>query len=119
MKRIDTRHSWNWVDENNRMVGFANGDQCCEDYGYTFVSDEDKELDLDDKLEDYSFTGLVGGASYTPEDYDQDDCNTESFEMTSKDGSRAWLVLWNHHNGYYSHSFEFKNGDETILDGDL
>jgi len=51
------------------------------------------------------------------DDYDDNRCMT--FKMTSDEGPALYLTIFNCHNGYYTHGFEFKDGEELIKEGGL
>lgn len=115
MKRIDTSHSWNWVDENNYMVGFESDSQCCESYGYMWVNDKGQELpfELDDHP-DFYFTGQYDSLPESMEGMR----SYQDFEVTN--GTEIYyLIIYNDHNGYYAHGFNFSEGETSISGGYL
>ena len=108
--------SLNFVDDNGVFLGYDYAQCCCEDFGYitikkyetvseNFAYDIEK-LDEDLDLEGYSFDkefleldGL-GELQYA------------TFRCVKENSYDIYLVLYNCHNGYYSHGFEFKDGKE-------
>lgn len=125
MRIFETKpnHSWthklNFVDDNNVFVGFDFSHQCCEDFGYFFVSkkpkledlrtiyDSEQELEVPD-LEGYTFDPSFCLA------LERGDLNFAVFKLAKKKHPNLYLVLYNYHNGYYSHGFNF-NGTEGTL----
>jgi len=139
----------NWVDENNVLLGFELGACCCEDFGYYYVSDpndykrvldeaEETRCNQDETepaageepdLEDYVFDTGFFGQHLKSNYYDEE--NFVIFKMSvpwKKDKQRkrpaVYLVLFNMHNGYYSHGFNFARQKEnavphTFQEGDL
>lgn len=106
MKMFETDHSWNWVDSNNRMVGFDNSQHCCEYASYDWLDREKEErddIDLDDDPR-FNFTGYF--------EYFNDGV---VFEVTDGTFTR-WLYIFNIQNGYYSHGFIFKDDDQVITE---
>ena len=40
-------------------------------------------------------------------------------ELADKQNKEIYLILFNHHEGYYSHGFEMKDNETLIFDGYL
>lgn len=121
----------NFVDENNVLVGFDFGSDCCEEFGWfvcdivnpdagkdssriycTAVSSNIDEV-LDGWVFDEQFFEEIrfGKNSY-------DEYNLAVFRMIKEDQER-FLHLYNNHNGYYSHGFEVAVKGELIKQGYL
>jgi len=105
----------NYVDKNNVILGFANSQDCCEDFGHGVyakipTSTQDPELDNVD-LEPYSFA-----ANAKPIDcLESGECGGGlAFKITAKNKKSLYVVIWNHHNGYYSHGFVWKNEEGSL-----
>lgn len=114
----------NFVDENNVFVGFDFTSDCCEYFGYVFVevlpemvdggntkgSIELSELELKDFNFDITFNKNLavnwGG-------------DATSFRLVNNLNKEIYLILFNHHDGYYSHGFEMKDNETLIFDGYL
>jgi hypothetical protein len=123
----------NFVDKNNVVVGFDNSSQCCEDFGYFFIP----TIPTQEEIEKHN------GVEFDPEKYifDTSFVRLESDNMDSggvaifrlaevkeeysavgywnKDSKFMYLVLYNHHNGYYSHGFDMKKKDKVIVEASL
>lgn len=133
----DAEYRWdekvNFVDNNNVFVGYDMGQDCCEHASW-FISATDhnsmpeSEL-LENKdypnIEDYSFDPTFYqerdlNASNKDSDYGElDEGEAVAFRLTNTDGAEAFLYLFNSHNGYYGHGFEFKINEEIVKDGCL
>ena len=138
MKIFYNREGWNkavnFVDQNNVFVGYDMAQCCCEDFGWFISRKEYDDLDaipedsnsegilLDDitkeELEDYVFDKKY--YKYIPFENSWDyETNIVRFKLVNSKGDFAYLHLYNSHNGYYYHGFEFKDEDEIIEDGYL
>ena len=109
--------SINFVDDNNVLVGFEMDQSCCEDFGWYFefsdgsrTEDCDKDIDLDGFQFDSNFHKI----SRNDYDYEQ----SATFRLTNGD-EEIELVLYNHHNGYYSHGFKIEEDGKTIIEGSI
>jgi len=121
----------NFVDENNVLVGYDFSASCCESFGW-YVSDK-VTTDLHDHLfndtiqDGKDVNQLLEGWTFDPaffeklstsiDDYYDDD-NRAVFRMIKGD-QEQFLHLWNVHNGYYSHGFEFSQDDKVLHVGSL
>lgn len=119
--------STNFVDDLNRFVGFDDGQQCCEAFGWRFYNfKDDAEADAFDN----------SGNNYEDSDVDNymsipeprlDDANFAKEQPLAGSGKFKiegspdcnYLVLYNYHNGYYYHGFIMKDGDKEICSGAL
>lgn len=117
----------NFVDENNVFVGYDMGQSCCE-HAEWFIADSvlvkmPATRCNGEGLENYrfdpDFCEEPNALQYEDMDCDAlDSGGMVVFKLT--DGhNEKYLHLFNCHNGYYSHGFEFKNGDEVIKEGSL
>lgn len=116
----------NFVDENNIVVGYDMAQDCCEYASWYFyegdVRHEDgAEIDVAGLVFDasYEFTSEEGepdAPGLKPDELDMG--GAETFRLHGG-GRTVFLVLINCHNGYYSHGFEMKRGEEIIKDGSL
>lgn len=130
MRYFDSSNSkWdekvNFVDDNNVFVGYDLGQDCCE-YADWYIGTElwsgqslhgnscirPKNEDLVDYQFDQEFfqhlderdRGELDGGSIV------------AFRLVAEGKPDLYLHLFNCHNGYYGHGFEFKIGD-TVSDG--
>ena len=133
----EVEHQWNekvnFVDNNNVLVGYDMGQDCCEHASW-FLSPTDhnsmpeREL-LENKdfpsLEDYSFDPTfyherdLNDANKDSDWPELEDGGAVAFRLTNTDGEEAFLYLFNSHNGCYGHGFEFKINEEMVRDGCL
>ena len=119
IKYFETHSKWNWVDDNNLFVGFSSGQCCCEDFG-SFVTDSLENLDeykcnlTDEDLKEYSFDPTFFEDVDVERDYI--DCGGAiAFKAVHETKKPLYLILYNYHNGYYAHGFEFTDKDGKIL----
>lgn len=104
----------NYVDKNNRVVGFDMDSHCCEDFGHMVTTTKPPE-DIYSSCWYEEMSEFVGDLEpYTFADEGPVDCldiRDESggglaYRIVAKGEPDMWVVIWNHHNGYYSHGFE-------------
>jgi len=119
----------NFVDKNNLVVGFDFGSSCCENFGWLISTSMTPPAECVVGLEHSSTTEHINkeldGWVFDPkfflelrEDKKMSEENYVVFRMINKNQNR-YLHLYNKHNGYYSHGFEFMDGDKTIEQGEL
>ncbi|MFZ9300928.1 MAG: DUF7448 domain-containing protein [Chitinophagaceae bacterium] len=113
----------NFVDDNNVFVGYDTEGYCCEYFGYVltmFIPNDVDELYSDIKeeiLEGYNFDKkFIKNILTIPGLYDTG--GAKSFRL-EKDKEEVFLTIYNYHNGYYSHGFEFSCDGEIIEEGIL
>lgn len=122
----------NFVDENNVFVGFCDNQNCCEYFGYVFVKVLPEwvngnntlgalklsELELKDFNFDINFFKELE-VREEPANSDRGDGGSISFRLVNNLNEEIYLILFNHHNGWYSHGFEMKNKEEIVFKGSL
>lgn len=117
---------FNWIDDNNVLLGFEDSQQCCERYGYlyhTSLEDPTSVVPLADaELDEFNFDpffhacGIFSSCSTKEFDYPQ----TFTVKLLNKEEAASlYLTIYNSHNGYYTHGFSFDNGKTTIHKGEL
>ena len=116
----ETSSSVNFVDKNDNFVGYSLAQQCCENAWYEVVrvtSEGSKEVDNDYISGDaWIHLGLLEANP----DYDSDLLDTsedgygniyedsEFFVVQNEETLEvAYIRLYNIHNGYYAHVFEW------------
>jgi hypothetical protein len=121
----------NFIDNNGVLVGFDFDQHCCESFGW-FVSDsivetrekqaefqegnaEHYEPGLEDYRFDHDFFKNINDIQ------DDEGGGTVVFRLLSAvDGNNPkYLHLYNHHNGYYQHGFNFSTPSEQGLSGSI
>lgn len=109
----------NFVDNNNVLVGWDDGQCCCENAGYFFSKEIPSKVmeSIDVDLEAYSFDTTFQNDVDLEEDFDGG--GMETFKLVNTSGDAVYLSIYNHHNGYYSHGFTVSVGGKTIKDGAL
>ena len=112
----------NFVDENNVFVGYCLDQNCCENADW-FVSEKITPYSYDghNDIKDFDFSGYSFDKLFmqSVESDSLDSGGQVCFKMVNKNGDVKYLNLFNSHNGYYHHGFEFKNGDDIIKSGSL
>lgn len=114
MKCFDTDHKWkskvNYVDENNVVLGYDMSGSCCEVFGHgVFASvpanagDESTPITVD--LEPYRFVDEKPTDCLSL----RDNGGGLAFRISAPGLPDLYVVIWNFHNGYYSHGFTFKD----------
>lgn len=120
-------NSINFVDEKNVFVGYDMEQSCCENANW-FISNKEENQPMEgngilDKLDLYNFD-----IKYFVEvegKLDEDDMSwldsggMVRFKLISEGKSDLFLHLYNSHNGYYGHGFEFKVGEKIKKKGSL
>lgn len=109
----------NFVDENNVLVGFDYSHQCCESFGW-YIKEEINLEDTKSCVSDVDIDKQLEGWVFDPKFYQEQ--NVEDgwhnkglaiFRLINGD-KEQYLHLYNTHNGYYCHGFEFCK-DEVVL----
>lgn len=121
MKVFENENGWrkvNFVDENNVFLGYDLDQCCCEDAGY-FIKKEritDKNNNIyDEKSDKINLDKYYFVTDYFQErdEFEMDSGGVAEFKITNGCDS-AYIYLFNYHNGYYSHGFEFKFNENLI-----
>lgn len=118
MKIFDKDRKINFVDDNNVFVGFDNNQSCCEQFGWALTSKIPKKQP-DEGENGLNPDGFQFDTAFFMESVldvaDQDDV---VFRLTCG-YEEMYLILWNCHNGYYSHGFEMYDGHKLLHEGSL
>jgi hypothetical protein len=129
----------NYVDINDVYVGFDDFQSCCESFGHYFTATPDPEgetleqpANLADLVFDPEFfetTGDDDGGGHAVfrlvaphlARIRNDRASREAEREIQRWGgvSEVYLVIFNHHNGYYSHGFDFSVGGKVVQSGAL
>lgn len=130
----NVKNSWsskvNFVDENNVLVGYDFSGACCESYGWyihskvttedvvadSLFNDSDDANVINEALKEWTFdTSFFEEIS---KEKWSDVCATAVFRLVNGD-NELFLHLYNQHNGYYAHGFDFSKDGEIIQSGSL
>lgn len=113
----------NFVDKRNVFLGFDLGQDCCEHADYYISREPTKaytyERDASKDLKDEDLEGYVFDKKFFERFDDNDGGGTAVFRATRRGQPDAFIHIFNFHNGYYGHGFEFKCGDLGIHGGTL
>ena len=134
MRIFETGAKINFVDTNDVFIGFDAYQSCCESFGHFFTDKVGgdhptlyKQFGAWDK--DYpteqpsNLAALVFDPTFYLNEHDSDGGGYAVFKLVDKPADRAhpndaktvvYLVLYNHHNGYYGHGFTVKHGGTVI-----
>jgi len=114
----ENNSSWgskiNFVDENNVYLGYDLSQSCCEHADW-FIADKPCQDVQEQADQNPDLTGFVFDTIYfkdASEDF-HDQGGMVVFRITNGTQEK-FIHLYNCHNGYYSHGFEFKAGDSSI-----
>ena len=110
----------NFVCSSNMIVGYDMSQCCCEHAGWyiteTEPSDDNIDTGLDMENESHSYDKYHFDSSYFREGEKTDsETSWASFRMSQRWGNSPdlYLVLFNSHNGYYSHGFDVMTETNT------
>lgn len=131
-------HKVNFIDSNNVVLGYDMEVQCCERFG--FFMWEDQRFNRDYKEipthhyyppGQYEIEGKVFDREFYEETIlkDEDDWNERQvvaiFRLCNEEDLKHWpnsgifIHIYNLHNGYYKHGFNFQHAEEVICSGRL
>lgn len=122
MKLFDkTNGPWdskvNYVDAANRVLGYDMFRDCCESFGHGVFSsvrlvDRDTASEAHE-IAAYSFANDEPTALKAPGEHD-DAGGSVCFRICAAGLPDLFVILWNYHNGYYSHGFDFNGTTGAI-----
>ena len=107
----------NFVDENNLVLGYSLFQCCCEHAGW-FIADK-PTFQIMEQIEEPNLEGWVFDSSYfysgeiEADEDSYDDGLVVIFRIIKQDKER-FIHLFNCHNGYYSHGFDFTLAEKVI-----
>jgi len=115
------------VDDNNVLLGYDLSQRCCENADW-FVHDAPigyipEKLNQPEVLEGYVFekTCIRPDHSNVSDSYQYsvfDSGDIIAFKVVNEtEGVFKYIHIFNSHNGYYSHGFEYKDGGDIIEEG--
>ena len=108
----------NFVDDKNVFVGFNTSQCCCESFGWFLTRNKpvaDVETPDSEKLEGNDFPGFNFDTTFNEGELypDHDGGGSVTFRLANDSGEEIFLTLYNHHNGYYGHGWEMRDGGES------
>jgi hypothetical protein len=119
----------NFVDDNNVLVGYDFAGNCCENFGWYIYdkvghtngedpvfSDSINEKALNESLKEWTFDTAFFDRLTNDKSYDEE--NIAVFRLVNGD-NELFLHLYNSHNGYYHHGFDFSKDGTIIHTGSL
>jgi len=129
MKCFETKTQYgsekvNFIDERNVCVGYEMAQQCCEDFGWFVSQHLQSRIGDNPQSEDREWPGFIFDVTrgvvdmrQTPDEYDYAGIVAFRLIKGDHDEEEMWLHLYNLHNGYYSHGYDFSRDGETISEG--
>jgi hypothetical protein len=127
MRIFETEGDWtqkvNFVDENNVVLGYSLAQNCCEKAGWFINNKPQRDILADSQASDFNLTDYRFDTTF----YDEfnlssyDDRNVAVFRIVNinDDTDEKFIHIYNEHNGYYSHGFDFQRGSDMIKTGAL
>lgn len=116
---------WNFVDDNNVVLGYCAEQDCCEHFGFKIIlggvevaSDETDIEATNEVLDGFEFDPEFAEAVNASEE-DSDQCGGVAEFRATRGDAEIRIRLFNYHNGYYSHGFAFSRGETEIRSGCL
>ena len=116
---------WNFVDDNNVVLGYCAEPCCCEHFGFKIISGGAEVADHKTDIE--ATNAVLDGFEFDPEfaevanasEEDSDQCSGVAEFRATRGDAEIRIRLFNYHNGYYSHGFAFSRGESEIRSGYL
>ena len=119
----------NFVDDNNVLVGYDFGASCCETFGWyihdkvgrtngedPIFRDDMDENAINQSLKEWTFDTAFFDRLSNEKNYEDE--YMAVFRLVNGD-NELFLHLYNSHNGYYSHGFDFSKDGTIIHTGSL
>jgi len=101
------KHKVNFVDENNVVLGYDLQQSCCEDADW-FIAAKPQVQTEERVSGEYALEGWVFDTRYiTHVKGDVLDAGEMAIFRITKGCEEMFIHIYNHHNGYYGHGFEF------------
>ena len=112
----------NFVDENNVLLGYDIDQNCCE-YADWFIDYTPWQTCLPDDVSSLQKTEEYEGWTFDTNfqlliENHMNEGGMAIFKIT-KDGAEKYVHIFNHHNGYYGHGFNFTFGETVLKRGTL
>jgi len=116
---------WNFVDDNNVILGYCAEPDCCEHFGFKIIlggvevaSDKTDIEETNAVIDGFEFDPSFADVVKSIEEYSDQCAGVAEFRATRGD-AEIRIRLFNYHNGYYGHGFEFSHGETEIRSGCL
>ena len=110
----------NFVDENNVMLGYDT-DQCCCEHADWFISHKVENEIIERTEEEPNLDGFSFDREFFREVENESEFDEGSMAVFRIENGtdEKFIHIFNCHNGYYGHGFDFKIGEETLREGYL
>ena len=117
MKYFEHNEKYNFVDGNNVFVGYDSYQSCCEQASWFMAETPVRDAEPDEHYQPAELPGFMFDTDWF-ESHDPpalDAGGLAIFRLVNADGDEWFLHIYNCHNGYYGHGFEFAVGDVSLL----
>lgn len=123
MRVFNKDNKINFVDEHNVLVGFDMGQSCCESFGWSLKRSDGTVIGDEGTAQLDGVNLAMALFSFDTGYCDLQDADSEAahvqFRLIDPAGEHVYLILFNHHNGYYGHGFSMDIGGKSIWEGTL
>jgi hypothetical protein len=124
MKILNQTERWsskvNFVDENNVFLGYDMEQTCCEDADWFIGNEPHNEVPVNvEALQDVDVSAFMFDTSYFKQAIGEFDCGGMVIFRITNGEQEKFIHLFNVHNGYYAHGFEFRINDTLIKEDSL
>ncbi len=127
-EKVDTVQAWgtkvNFVDNHNVMLGYDIDQQCCEQADWFIASRPNQKIPArfnrsnQKKAPTPNLTGWRFDTKYFKQVQVETDSHIAIFRII-RGKKKKYIHIFNCHNGYYGHGFEFKVGGDVVKEGSL
>lgn len=120
MKCFEQNSKVNFIDEKNVCVGYDMDQCCCENADWFVAAMPTASIGHAD-TDVTEWPGFIFDTEYDSPELACDELDEGGmvvFRLTNG-ADELFLHLYNCQNGYYSHGFEFKDGEKTLKSGAL
>ena len=120
MRMFEHDEHVNFIDSKDRFVGYEFGQCCCELVGWSITRTlpEDGADEVPNPIADFDLAGYDFDPDFFAEIVDAGEGGFAVFRLRKAD-DEVYLVIYNHHNGYYSHGFTARVGGVVPSEGSL
>jgi hypothetical protein len=118
----------NFVDDNNVLVGYDFAGSCCEQFGWYIhdkVTNNGEDPVFSDGLDGNALNEFLKEWTFDTSFFQQleegepGDVRAIAVFCLVNGDNKLFLHLYNEHNGYYSHGFDFSKDGQIIHTGSL
>ena len=122
MMYFDRDGKHNFADTNNVVVGYDSEQCCCEGAGWFVCPDLPTDAIGADAILDFDFEPYAFDQKFISHINDTetlDSGGAVAFKLVAEGKHDRYLVLFNAHNGYYTHGFKMERDGKVVCEGGL